>query len=447
MLLGAVRAAAAIREGQISSEELVDACLAQIDQLEESVQAWAFLDPKYAREQAKRADEARQRGNPTGRLHGIPVGIKDIIDTADMPTEDGTVLHEGRRPRDDAALVSRLRQAGAVILGKTVTTELAVYSPGKTRNPRDPSRTPGGSSSGSAAAVAAEMLPLAVGTQTNGSVIRPASFCGVVGYKPTYGLISRSGVLRQSPRLDHVGVFARSVQDAALLAQELMGFDASDSAMRPRAHPPLVEFVSRPLPLPPRLAFVKTPVWDEASADTQEAFAELVEALGEHVTEVTLPEPFKDAIALHRTIMESDLALSFAPEYENGADQLSEVLRAMIERGRTYLALDYNRAVGRIQVYNAALDDVFHEMDVIVTPATQGEAPRGLGSTGSPAFCTLWTLCGLPAVTVPLMEGRDGMPIGVQLVAQRGDDARLLRCAQWLIEYVGKDGGAPGAPA
>ena len=177
-----------------------------------------------------------------------------------------------------------------------------------------------------------------------------------------------------------------------------MGFDASDSAMRPRAHPPLVEFVSRPLPLPPRLAFVKTPVWDEASADTQEAFAELVEALGEHVTEVTLPEPFKDAIALHRTIMESDLALSFAPEYENGADQLSEVLRAMIERGRTYLALDYNRAVGRIQVYNAALDDVFHEMDVIVTPATQGEAPRGLGSTGSPAFCTLWTLCGLPAL-------------------------------------------------
>lgn len=434
--LGAGQAAAAIREGQISSEELVDACLAQVEELEESVQAWAFLDPEYAREQAKRADEARQRGNPTGALHGVPVGIKDIIDTADMPTEDGTVLHAGRRPKDDAALVSRLRVAGAIILGKTVTTELAVYSPGKTRNPRDPERTPGGSSSGSAAAVAAEMVPLAVGTQTNGSVIRPAAFCGVVGYKPTHGLISRSGVLRQSPLLDHVGVFARSVPDAALLAQEIMGYDASDSAMRPRARPSLADFVSRPLPLAPRVAFVKNPVWDDASADTQEAFAELVETLGEHVTEVTLPEPFADAIALHRTIMESDLALNFAPEYERGAEQLSEVLRGMLERGRSYLALDYNRAVGRIAVYNAALDDVFLEMDVIVTPATQGEAPRGLASTGSPAFCTLWTLCGLPAVTVPLMQGRDGLPIGVQLVAQRGDDARLLRCAQWLIEHV-----------
>jgi Asp-tRNA(Asn)/Glu-tRNA(Gln) amidotransferase A subunit family amidase len=217
--LGASQAAEAIREGQISSVELVDACLAQIEQLEEGVQAWTFLDPKYAREQAKRADEARQRGNPTGALHGVPVGIKDIIDTEDMPTEDGTVLHAGRRPRDDAALVSRLREAGAIILGKTVTTELAVYSPGKTRNPRDPARTPGGSSSGSAAAVAAEMVPLAVGTQTNGSVIRPASFCGVVGYKPTHGLISRNGILRQSRVLDQVGVFARSLPDAALLAQ------------------------------------------------------------------------------------------------------------------------------------------------------------------------------------------------------------------------------------
>lgn len=446
--LGAAQAAAAIRDGQISSEELVDACLAQIEEIEESVQAWTFLDPKYAREQARQSDEARRQGSPTGALHGVPVGVKDIIDTADMPTEDGTVLHAGRRPQRDATLVSRLREAGAVILGKTVTTELAVYSPGKTRNPRDPERTPGGSSSGSAAAVAAEMVPLAVGTQTNGSVIRPASFCGVVGYKPTHGLISRSGVLRQSRLLDQVGVFARSVPDAALLAQELMGFDAADADMRPRARSQLADIVFRPLPLPPRLAFVKTAVWDEASADTHEAFAELVESLGEHVTEVTLPEPFAEAIELHRTIMESDLALSFAPEYEQGAEQLSAVLRAMLERGRGYLALDYNRAVARIAVYNAALDDVFHEMDVIVTPATQGEAPQGLESTGSPAFCSLWTLCGLPAVTVPLMQGPDGMPLGVQLVAQRGDDARLLRCAQWLIEHVaGGAAGTAGAPA
>jgi Asp-tRNA(Asn)/Glu-tRNA(Gln) amidotransferase A subunit family amidase len=434
--LGALEAAAAIRDGHITSQELVDACLARIDEIDQNVQAWAFLDPQYAREQARAADEARGRGRPLGALHGVPVGIKDIIDTADMPTEDGTALHAGRRPHKDATAVSLLRAAGAVILGKTVTTELAVYAPGKTRNPHDPGRTPGGSSSGSAAAVAAEMVPLAIGTQTNGSVIRPASYCGAVGFKPTHGLISRTGILRQSRTLDHVGVFARSLPDAALLAQELMAFDASDSDMRPRARPRLADAVARPLPFPPRFAFVKTPMWSEASADTQAAFAELVESLGEQVSEVTLPEPFADGVDLHRLILESDLALSFAPDYEHGAAQLSTTLREMLERGQRHLAVDYNRAVARIAVYNAALDDVFHEMHAIVTPATTGEAPRGLDSTGNPLFCTLWTLCGLPAVTVPVMQSANGMPIGVQLVGPRGDDARLLQCARWLVEQV-----------
>jgi Asp-tRNA(Asn)/Glu-tRNA(Gln) amidotransferase A subunit family amidase len=440
--LGAVEAAAAIREGQVTSQELVEACLARIDEAEESVQAWAFLDPQHARSQARAADEARSRGQPLGALHGIPVGIKDIVDTADMPTEDGTPLHAGRRPRRDATVVSLLRAAGAVIMGKAVTTELAVYAPGKTRNPHDPGRTPGGSSSGSAAAVAAEMVPLALGTQTNGSVIRPASYCGVVGYKPTRGLISRSGILRQSRLLDQVGVFARSLPDAALLAQELMAFDASDPDMRPRARPRLVEFVSQRPPLPPRFAFVKTPVWDQASADTQAAFAELVDSLGDRITEVTLPDPFVEAVALHRLIMEADLALSFAPEYERGAAQLSATLREMLERGQRYRAVDYNRAAARIAVYNAALDDVFHEMHAIVTPATTGEAPRGLESTGTPVFCTLWTLCGLPAVTVPLMKGAEGMPLGVQLVGPRGDDARLLQCTRWLEEQVSREAAA-----
>lgn len=434
--LGGVEAAAAIRDGRIASEELVDACLARIDEVEESVQAWAYLDRQHAREQARAADEARRVGRPQGALHGVPVGVKDIIDTGDMPTEDGTVLHAGRQPRQDAMVVSLLRAAGAIILGKTVTTELAVYSPGKTRNPHDAGRTPGGSSSGSAAAVAAEMVPFALGTQTNGSVIRPASYCGVVGYKPTHGLISRTGILRQSRILDHVGVFARSLPDAALLAQELMAFDASDPDMRPRARPRLFESVSHPLPLPPRFAFVKTPMWGEASADTQAAFAELVESLGDQVTEVSLPEPFAEGVDLHRVIMEADLALSFAPEYEQGAAQLSAKLRETLERGRRHLAVDYNRAAARIAVYNTALDDVFHEMHAIVTPATAGEAPRGLDSTGNPVFCTLWTFCGLPAVTVPVMEGADGMPIGVQLVGPRGDDARLLQCARWLVDHL-----------
>jgi Asp-tRNA(Asn)/Glu-tRNA(Gln) amidotransferase A subunit family amidase len=444
--LGAVEAATAICEGQISSEELVDACLARIEEVEPTVQAWAFLDPGYARERAKAADEARRRGQPLGALHGVPVGIKDIIDTGDMPTENGTALHAGRRPRRDATVVSLLRQAGAIVLGKTVTTELAVYAPGKTRNPHDPERTPGGSSSGSAAAVAAEMVPLALGTQTNGSVIRPASYCGVVGYKPTRGLISRIGILRQSRLLDQVGLFARSLPDAALLAQELMVFDASDQDMRPRARARLLDFLSQAPPLPPRFAFVKTPMWHQATPDTQAAFAELVDSLGGGVTEVALPEPFADGVELMRIIMEADLALSFAPEYEQGAAQLSPTLRDMLERGQRHLATDYNRAVARIPLYNAALDDLFDEMHAIITPATTGEAPRGLESTGSPVFCTLWTLCGLPAVTVPIMTGADGLPLGVQIVGQRGDDARLLQCARWLAERVTGEGLAdPGS--
>ncbi|HEX7271648.1 MAG TPA: amidase [Casimicrobiaceae bacterium] len=432
--LGAIEAAAAIAEGRVSSEELIEACLARIDAVERDVQAWTFLDPEFARAQARAADTARRSGQALGALHGVPVAIKDVIDTADMPTENGTPLHAGRQPRQDATVVSLLRAAGAVIMGKTVTTELAVYSPGKTRNPHDPERTPGGSSSGSAAAVAAEMVPLALGTQTNGSVIRPASYCGVVGYKPTHGLISRAGILRLSRLLDHVGVFARSLPDAAMLAQELMVFDALDPDLRPRARPTLVDFVIRaPLSLP-RFGFVKTPMWDQASADTQRAFAELVASLGDRATEIVLPAPFADGVGLLQVIMEADLALNLAPEYERGKEQLSRTLREMIERGRRHLAEDYNRVAGRVEQYRAALDDVFREVHAILTPATTGEAPRGLESTGSPVFCSLWSLCRLPAVTLPIMKGGAGMPLGVQLVGQYAEDARLLQCARWLME-------------
>jgi Asp-tRNA(Asn)/Glu-tRNA(Gln) amidotransferase A subunit family amidase len=236
--LGAVAAARQIRDGKISSDELTRACLARIEAREPEVQAWAFLDPEHALRQARAADEWRKRGRPLGPLHGLPVGVKDIIDTADMPTENGTVLHKGRMPRHDAAAVRMLRAAGAVILGKTVTTECAYFSPGKTRNPRNIEHTPGGSSSGSAAAVAAGMVPAAIGSQTAGSVIRPASFCGVYGYKPTHGLIPRTGVLTLSRALDHVGCFSRSVEDLALLAEVLTGYDEGDPDTRPRARVP-----------------------------------------------------------------------------------------------------------------------------------------------------------------------------------------------------------------
>jgi len=237
--LGAAAAASALSEGSISSEELVASCLARIAADEERVRAWAFLDADYALQQARAADQRRREGEPLGALHGIPVGIKDIIDTRDMPTENGTVLHAGRTPLEDATVVRMLRAAGAIILGKTVTTELATYAPGKTRNPHNPEHTPGGSSSGSAAAVAAHMVPLALGTQTNGSMIRPAAYCGVVGFKPSFGLIPRHGILKQSRALDQVGVFARSVEDAAFLAEQIIGFDERDPDTRPRAKPPL----------------------------------------------------------------------------------------------------------------------------------------------------------------------------------------------------------------
>ena len=375
-------------------------------------------------------------GLPCGPLHGVPVGVKDIFDTQDLPTEDGTILHAGRQPIKDATVISNLRKAGAIIMGKTVTTELAVYSPGKTRNPHDLSRTPGGSSSGSAAAVAAGMVPLAIGTQTNGSVIRPASFCGVYGYKPTFGLISRHLVLQQSRPLDQIGVFARSIEDAALVAEAIMGFDPHDPDTRPKAKPPLFLSQAEEPPVPPKFAFVKSPVWDQAEEGTKEAFAELLSELGEQAHEVELPEIFKNAHEQHRIIMEADLARSFEPEYRKGKDKLSTVLREMIERGREVLAMDYNNAVGSIPALYENFSKIFEWHDAIITPATIGEAPVGLESTGSPAFCTIWTLCGMPSITLPLLQGPQGMPLGVQLVGPRGDDARLLRTAKWLVNEL-----------
>jgi len=438
-LISATEASEAIRAGRMTSEGLVSACLERIAAIEDGIGAWAYLDADHALKQACEADRIQQDGQTLGLLHGIPVGVKDIFDTGDMPTEDGTVLHAGRQPQEDATAVALLREAGAVILGKTVTTELAVYAPGKTRNPHDLERTPGGSSSGSAAAVAAGMVPLAIGTQTNGSVIRPASYCGVYGYKPSYGRISRHRVLQQSRPLDQVGVFARTIEDAALIAEQIMAFDDRDPDTQMRARPKLVETVAAEPPFNPRLAFVKTPVWDQAETDTKEAVSELVAHLGENVGEVDLSDLFNGAVEQHRTIMEADLARSFEQEYASGKDKLSSILREMIERGQKVLAVDYNRAVSRIPEFNRALDKVFDWHDAILTPATTGEAPVGLESTGSPIFCTIWTLCGMPAITLPILQGSHGLPVGVQLVGSKGDDARLLRTARWLVSNLAGD--------
>src|SRR5450755_2751659 len=435
--LTASQAAAEIARGVMSAEEYMAACLKRIEAVEGEVQAFIHLDSEHALAQARALDERRRSGQPTGPLHGVPVGIKDIFDTADYPTECGSPLFKGRRPVRDCTAVARLRAAGAVIIGKTVTTECAYFHPGPTRNPHDHERTPGGSSSGSAAAVAAGMVPLAIGSQTNGSVIRPASFCGVYGVKPTHGAISRHGALILSMALDHVGVFARSLADCALILDVLAGYDAEDPDSRPSASPAFSASVAQKPPLPPRLAFVRTPVWDKADAEARAVFEALAKRLGDAVKPVDLPETFAAAWADQRVIMYTDMAHNFGALVERGGDASSKQLRDLVAEGRQTSALRYLAARDGALRYRAGLADILKDYDAILTPSAPGVAPKGM-ATGNPAFNTLWTLTGLPAVSLPLLTGEGGMPIGVQLVGAIGDDARLLRTANWLAAIAAR---------
>lgn len=439
-LLSALEAREAIEEGILTSVELVEACFERIDEVEESIGAWAHLDRETALEQARQADNFRRRGLPLGALHGLPVGIKDIIDTSDYPTERGSVIYQGRTPSTDATLVSLLREAGAIILGKTVTTELAVYAPGKTRNPHNTDHTPGGSSSGSAAAVAAGMVALSVGTQTNGSVIRPASYCGVYGFKPSFARISRSGIMTQSKPLDTVGVFARSLEDLALISDVLMRYDSQDSDMKPVAPPCIARVMAEDVPVNPHFAFVRTPMWGQVEQSTKDGFRELIDSVNEEnsviIDVVDLPAQFGDIYKDHRNIMEADLAASFAKEYRDSKSQLSAVLCEMIERGQKVLATEYNASLSKIKDYSEYLNDFFDEYDAILTPSTPGAAPAGIDNTGSPIMNTIWTSCGNPVINLPLLQNLDGLPVGVQIVAGKGDDARLFRTSRWLLEFL-----------
>lgn len=435
-LMSAVDVARAIRAGEASSEELVQDCLDAIRAHDGDVKAWVHLDEAYVLEQARQSDTFRRSGAPIGPLHGVPVGVKDIFDTKDFPTECGSPIHSGRKTVDDATAVARLREAGAIVLGKTVTAEFAVLSPGETTNPHDPTRTPGGSSSGSAAAVASAMVPLSIGTQTNGSIIRPASYCGVVGYKPTFGLISRHRVLRTSRNLDHVGVFSRTIEDAALLAETMIGFDALDADTCLRPHPDLLAKCRDEPPMVPRFAFVKSPAWDLCSSSTQEAFGELVDALGDRVEEVDIGSVYDEVFVWQRMVMEADIAKNLGESYDANKDSFSTVLGEMIERGREVRAVDYSLALDRMAMFARGFDGVMEEFDAIITPAATDEAPKGLDSTGNPACATLWTFAGMPAMSLPLLQGEAGMPLGVQLVSKRNDDARLFRNASWLMKFL-----------
>ncbi|MFP7569464.1 amidase [Marivita sp. S2033] len=418
-----------IARGELSVTDLAAHYIDAIEASEPEIAAFAWFDAEFVRRQAEALDAQRRAGRVIGALHGIPVVLKDVIDTARIPTENGASNDAGRVPRSDAALVEQLKSAGALILGKTVTTELAFMNPPHTRNPHNPDRTPGGSSSGSAAAVAAGMAPLAVGTQTGGSVIRPASFCGVTGFKPTFGAISTQGVLPQSPSLDTVGVFARTPREAALLCDVLFAPKQGDV---PVPAPALLRTVDAGAPLKPVLALLQPPGWERASEDTVAAFDELGAALGEQAFEITLPDLFAKAEAERRRINVAEMARCYHGYATRGG--LSDILSEAIAEGNSVLARDYIAALDWPDVLNAMLDEVFQRCDAILCPAATGPAP-GRDTTGDPIFNGLWTLCGTPAVTVPILTV-DDMPMGVQLIGPRGGDARLLRTAQWLYDWA-----------
>jgi Asp-tRNA(Asn)/Glu-tRNA(Gln) amidotransferase A subunit family amidase len=433
--LTAIEAAERIAGGEMSADTYVGACLDRIAAIDGQVHAFVHLDPVAALAQAKALDERRRNGKALGPLHGVPVAIKDIFDTADYKTECGSPLLWGRQARRDAAAVERLRAAGAVIIGKTVSTEFAYFHPGATRNPHDPQRTPGGSSSGSAAAVAAGMVPLAIGSQTNGSVIRPGAFCGVYAVKPSHGLISRARALMLSRALDHVGVFARTLADAALILEVLAGYDADDPDTRAVAAPAFLDTLAEPPPMPPQIAFVRTPMWDKAEPATRSAFEAMVKRLGESATAVDLPDAYAAAWDDHRCVMATDMAHNLGAVVERGGEASSKQLRDFLAEGRTTPAVRYLAALDNARRYTAGIEEIFKQYDAILTPAAPGVAPKG-EATGNPVFCSLWTLTGLPALSLPLLTGEGGMPLGVQLIGQAGDEARLMRTAHWLVEKL-----------
>ncbi|WP_265502782.1 amidase [Paracoccus beibuensis] len=435
--LGAVALRDLIASGAISAEAATAACLKRIADTEPKLQAWAYVDGNYARAQARALDAQRKAGRASGSLHGVPVGIKDVIDTARMPTECGTPIMRGRVPSKDAQLVARLRAEGAVIIGKTVTTELAFLEPSRSRNPHDLTRSPGGSSAGSAVAVASGQVPLAVGTQTGGSVIRPASYCGVVGFKPSYGLIGRTGVLIQSPFLDTIGAFARTVEDAALLAEAMSGHDPQDDATTMSPVPRLVDASRQDPPLPPLLAVLSLPGADPVMTD---ALAELREELGDRAHAVDMLLGLAEADTIRRRINLAELSKCYYALERQGRDQMSQRMRDALDEGKTILARDYLAAMDWRQVLNAGLDELLTRCDAILCPAATGPAPLlAADGTGSAAMNGPWTLCGVPVITLPLLTDASGLPLGVQLIGRRGDDARLVRTANWLMRRLMPD--------
>lgn len=420
--LSAMEAAQLIASRKITSEMLVRDCLDRIEEREGEIRAWVALDPDFALAQA------RQRDNepPRGPLHGIPVAVKDVLDTCDLPTQMGSSIYAGYRPRADASCVALARAAGAVVLGKTATCEFAGMTPAETRNPHDPGRTPGGSSSGSGAAVADCMVPLAFGTQTGGSVLRPASYCGIVGYKPTFGIINRAGLKFAAETLDTIGVLARTVDDAALLANVVTGF----------------EFSRNPAAPPPRIGLCWTYLKDRARAESKEAVEKLARAAvesGAKVKEFELPRDFARLSKAREVINSYQRARGLVWEWQHHRAELSPELARCLEQGFAAADEDYDQARKFAEQCRARLDALLEDdaFDVLIAPCVDGEAPEGLGYTGDPSFQSLWTLLHVPTLSLPTGTGPNGLPVGVQLVAERYADHKLLRAACWLGDQFG----------
>lgn len=430
--LTATEAVQAIASGRLSSVDLVKSCLEQIADTDASIKAWAHLDPESALAQAAECDRIRKAGLGTGPLHGLPVGLKDVIDTRDMPTQRGTDIFKDRQPDKDARLVERLRESGAVIMGKTVTTELAFVHANDTRNPHNPEHSPGGSSSGSAAAVAACHVPLAVGTQTNGSVIRPASFCGTFGFKPTRGVISRAGVLKTSDSLDQVGCFGRSLEDVALLTDALAGYDQADSCSFARPRPQMRAGAQAEAPVAPDLVWFNLPFYDRLSPDAHEGMEAVLDVLGPRITRMAAADTLANLVAVQARIHEYEICQHQAAVFDANFEDLSRELQLIVARGRKISEAEYTDALAVKASAQTFFDELFVEFDAIIAPCATGESPKFGSGTGDPIFCTLWTLAGLPCVSLPLLVGDNNLPIGVQLIGPIEKDDRLLRTARWL---------------
>ncbi len=417
--LGANSAAAKIQAGELSSEALVQACLDRVSERELEIRAWSWLDADTALAQARACDRAI---GPKGPLHGVPIGVKDVIDTADMPTAYGSPIYTGYRPRADAACVSLARAAGAVILGKTETAEFASIHPAATRNPLAPAHTPGGSSSGSAAAVADFMVPLAVGTQTGGSTIRPAAFCGVVGYKPSFNRVSRAGLKFSAESFDTIGFFARSVEDIALLAHVMSGQEPlGDAGLREAKAP--------------RIGLCQTSRWSQASSQMRGAIedaAQHMASAGADVELVALAPAFEQLHEAHALIMQYEAARATAWEYRVHGDLLSP---AYFQRMRAGLAIPHERYEAALRQAESGRQDfanVWGSLDVLITPSAVDEAPLGLENTGDAVFNRIWTMLGVPCVHLPFGTGTSGLPLGLQVVGRREDDVATLACARWI---------------